>query len=162
MEGGSTLKKVIIFLAIVLALFAAIFFINKYQQNEKAKNNPYGKTDLHPETIDQLHDPNYQNLILPNELKKKLDQKESLVVYFYSPTCPHCKKTTPILMPLAKSMNVHVYQYNLLEFDQGWDDYHIQFTPTIVYYEKGKEKARLVGEQPKEKLRSFLEQTIKK
>jgi thiol-disulfide isomerase/thioredoxin len=162
MEGGSTLKKVIIFLAVVIVLFAAIFFITKYQQNQKAKNNPYGKADLHPETVDQLDDPNYQNIILPNELKKKLDHKESLVVYFYSPICPHCKKTTPILMSLAKNMKVHIYQYNLLEFEQGWDDYHIQYTPTLVYFENGKEKARLVGEQPKEKFQSFLKEAAKK
>ncbi len=70
---------------------------------------------------------------------------EDVTVYFYSPTCPHCQRTTPIVDPLSKEMGIDLVQYNLLEFEQGWDDYGIESTPTIVQFKKGKETARIVG-----------------
>ncbi|MBM7694261.1 thiol-disulfide isomerase/thioredoxin [Peribacillus deserti] len=139
------MKKVIIFLVIIIALFGGIAAVNNIQQKEKTADNPYGKKELNPATVDQLDDPNYKNLILPADLKEKLDNNEDATVYFYSSTCPHCKRTTPELMPLAKSKDIHIDQYNLQEFEQGWDDYGIESTPTLVQFKDGKETARIVG-----------------
>jgi thiol-disulfide isomerase/thioredoxin len=145
------LKKVIIFLAIIMALFGAMAFLSKMQNEEKvSEDNPYGKDTLHPETVSQLDDPNYQNLILPNKLDELLDNKEDVTVYFYSPTCPHCQRTTPIVAPLAKDMNINLLQFNLLEFEDGWDQYRITETPTIVQYKDGKEVNRITGFNEKE------------
>ncbi|WP_423409549.1 thioredoxin family protein [Heyndrickxia sp. MSNUG] len=141
------MKKVIIFLVIIVGLFAALFFVTKAQNEEKAEGNPFGKEALHPETVKQLEDPNYQNIITPDELEKALKNGEDATVYFYSPTCPHCVRTTPIVSPLAKEMDVNLVQYNLLEFEQGWNDYGIKSTPTIVQYKDGKEVNRIVGYQ---------------
>lgn len=96
-------------------------------------------------TFEQLDDPNYQNLILPDELEKKLKNKETVTVYFYSPTCPHCQKTTPIVVPLAKKMGIDLKLFNLLEFEDGWDKYHVKGTPTLVHYENGKKVKRIDG-----------------
>jgi thiol-disulfide isomerase/thioredoxin len=139
------MKKIVIFGAIIVALFAAISFITSYQQQEKAEGNPFKKEKLHPATIEQLDDPNYQNIILPDELDKKLENKETVTVYFYSSTCPHCKKTTPIVVPLAKEMGIDLKMFNLLEFEEGWDKYKIEGTPTIVHYVNGKEIKRIDG-----------------
>lgn len=139
------MKKIVIFGAIIVALFAAIAFITSYQQQEKAEGNPFKKEKLHPATIEQLDDPNYQNIILPDELDKKLENKETVTVYFYSSTCPHCKKTTPIVVPLAKEMGIDLKMFNLLEFEEGWDKYKIEGTPTIVHYVNGKEIKRIDG-----------------
>ncbi len=59
---------------------------------QKAEGNPFGKEELHPATIDLLDDPNYQNIILPDELREALNNKETITVYFYSSTCEFCKK----------------------------------------------------------------------
>jgi thiol-disulfide isomerase/thioredoxin len=139
------LKKLFIFGSIIVALFAALAFITSYQQKQAAKDNPYHKEELHPATVAQLDDPNYQNIILPDELEQKLKNKETVTVYFYSPTCPHCKKTTPIVVPLAKQMGIDLKMFNLLEFEDGWDKYHIDGTPTLIHYEKGKEAKRIDG-----------------
>ncbi|KIY21853.1 MULTISPECIES: thioredoxin family protein [Mesobacillus] len=156
------MKKVIIFLVIIIGLFAALFFVTKAQNEEKAGNNPYGKDTLHPETVKQLDDPNYQNIILPDELANKLDAGEDVTVYFFSPTCSHCVRTTPVVAPLAKDMNVELVQYNLLEFEQGWDKYGIQSTPTIVQYKNGEEVARIVGYQEAATFQDwFNENTLK-
>lgn len=126
-------------------MFGGIAFFTKMQNEEKAEGNPYGKDTLHPETVEQLDDPNYQNLILPDELDKKLSEDGEVTVYFYSPTCPHCQRTTPVVAPLTEDMGIDLVQYNLLEFEQGWDDYGVSETPTIVQYKNGEETARIVG-----------------
>lgn len=150
------MKKILIFGGIILLLFAALAIVTNMQQKQKVEGNPYNKSELHPETVKLLDDPNYQNIILPEELEKKLKNKENVIVYFFSSTCPHCKRTTPILMPLAKEMKVDIVQYNLLEFEEGWDQYHIEATPTLVHFVSGKEADRVVGYQNEDVFRGIL------
>lgn len=150
------MKKILIFGGIILLLFAALAIVTNMQQKQKVEGNPYKKSELHPETVKLLDDPNYQNIILPEELEKKLKNKENVIVYFFSSTCPHCKRTTPILMPLAKEMKVDIVQYNLLEFEEGWDQYHIEATPTLVHFVSGKEADRVVGYQNEDVFRGIL------
>ncbi|MDD9313392.1 thioredoxin family protein [Cytobacillus firmus] len=156
------MKKVIIFLAIIVALFAAVGILTKMQNEEKvSEKNPYGKDSLYPETVKQLEDPNYQNLILPEELEKKLNNNEDVTVYFYSPTCPHCQKTTPVVAPLTEDMGIDLVQFNLLEFEDGWDNYGIKETPTIVQYKDGKEVNRITGSQEKEVFEQWFNENSK-
>lgn len=156
------MKKVIIFLAIIVVLFAAVGILTNMQNKEKvSEDNIYKKDTLHPETIDQLDDPNYQNIILPNELEEKLDNKEDVTVYFFSPTCSHCQRTTPVVSPLSKEMGVDLVQYNLLEFEDGWDEYGIEETPTIVQYKAGKEVERIVGYNEKEVFEEWFNKNSK-
>lgn len=152
------MKKIIIFLVIIIGLFAALFFVNNAQREEKSKGNPYGKSSLHPETVKQLDDPNYQNIITPDELDEIIENGEDATVYFYSPTCPHCVRTTPVVAPLAKEMKVDLLQFNLLEFEKGWNDYGIEETPTIVQYKDGKEVNRIVGYNEEPVFKSWFEE----
>jgi thioredoxin-like negative regulator of GroEL len=156
------LKKIIIFLVAIVALFAAIALITSMQNSQKAEGNKFKKANLNPATVELLDDPNYQNVVLPEELEEKLKNNEDVTVYFYSSSCIHCKRTTPILAPLAEDMGVDMVQYNLLEFEQGWDQYRIESTPTLVHFEGGKEVARIVGEQPEEEFKKFFEENVTK
>lgn len=144
------MKKMFVYLAVIVALFAVLFIVN--QQSEKTKNakyadNVYGvnPAKLNPATKNLLDDPNYQNIILPDQLSKKIKNKESFFAYFFSPTCGFCLETTPKLIPLASELNVTLHQFNLLEFHDGYSQYHIQSTPTLVYFKDGKEADRMVG-----------------
>lgn len=144
------MKKLSIYLAIVVALFGVLFYINYASdkvKNEKYANNVYGlpASQLNPATLEELSDPNYQNIILPNQLDEKIKNKESFFVYFFQSTCPHCKYTTPLLNPIAKEANVKLNQFNLLVYPDGWQKYNIEATPTLVYYKDGKEVDRIVG-----------------
>lgn len=147
---------------VIIAAFVALYFINNKSNEDKLADNPYGKKDLNQATIDILNDKNYQNIILPNQLEKKIASGKPTMVYFFKSDCPHCKKITPILMPLAKKMGVHIDQFNLLEFDKGWDQYSIEGTPTLVYYKDGKEQLRVVGEQTADTYKKFFNVTILK
>ena len=150
------MKKVIIFVSIVILIFAAIAILSNKQQTEKTngEDNPYGKADLDPATVDQLDDPLYQNIITPDDLDEKLKKEESVTVYYFSPLCSHCKKTTPILMPVAEDMDQHIYQYNVLEFEQGWNK--IDGTPTLIHYKNGEETSRIEGERTAEEFKEWF------
>lgn len=150
-EGGKEMKKVLIFLAIIIVIFAGLAVLTNMQNEEKvAEDNKYQKDSLHPETIALLDDPNYQNIILPESLEEKLNNKEDATIYFFSPTCSHCQRTTPVVAPLAEEMGVDLMLFNLLEFDNGWNQYNISETPTIVQYKNGEEVERIVGYKEKE------------
>lgn len=150
------MKKVIIFVAAVVLIFAAIAYLSNKQQTEKTSgDNPYGKDKLNPATVDQLDDPLYQNIITPDELDEKLKKEDSVTVYYFSPICSHCKVTTPILMPVAEEMDEHIYQYNVLEFEQGWNE--IEATPTLIHYKNGKETSRIAGERTAEEFKQWFD-----
>nr|WP_239583426.1 thioredoxin family protein [Metabacillus iocasae] len=133
--------------------------VTNMQNKEKAEGNPYNKETIHPETAKQLDDPNYQNQILPDQLDQVIDNKETATVYFYSPTCVHCQAATPVVVPMAEEMEINLQKFNLLEFDTMWDKYGIESTPTIIHYVDGKEVDRLVGNQPEETFKAWLEKT---
>lgn len=155
------MKKIIIFLAVIIGLFIAIAVVTKIQQNEKIEGNPYKKSELKASTIDQLDDPLYQNIILPDELEKKLKDEKDMTVYFFSPECSYCVQTTPIVSPLAEEMDIDLVQYNLLEFRDGFSVYNIEYTPTIIHFKDGKEEARIVGAHPKEDFTEFFNEYVK-
>jgi len=161
-KNDNKLTVLLVIGLIVVIAFVALYFLNNQSNKDKLADNPYKKDSLKQSTIDLLDDKNYQNIILPEELEKKIASGKREMVYFFKSDCVHCKKVSPILMPLAKDMGVHVDQYNLLEFEQGWDQYQIEGTPTLVYYKDGKEQLRVVGEQTKETFKQFFEASILK
>ncbi|MDN4493208.1 thioredoxin family protein [Ureibacillus aquaedulcis] len=155
------MKKLGIIGAIVVVLFAAIIILTNLANKDKLKDNPYDTDNLNQATIDLLDNENYQNIILPEALKEKVDSGEPVVAYMFSPTCVHCQAMTPALMPIAEEVDVHIDQYNLLEYEQGWDDYKVESTPTLIYFKDGKEVNRIVGDysQDTDVIYDFLEQT---
>lgn len=151
-------NKMFIILGSIIVLFIALYFVVDYKNKQAIdiSGNPYGKDELKQETIDQLDDPMYQNQITPDVLEEKLANGEDMTVYFYSPTCIHCQRATPILVPLAEELNVDIKKLNLLEFEDEWATYDIEGTPTLVHYVDGEEVERISGEQSEEVFRSFL------
>jgi thioredoxin 1 len=146
------MKKIVISIigTVTVIILASIFL------TDTLGKNVYGKTELHPETVKQLDDPNYQNIILPSKLEQKIKSSKETLVYFFSPTCDHCKETTPILMALGEDLDKQILQFNLLEFENGWEQYKIKGTPTIIKFKEGIEVERLEGLQDENTYISFL------
>lgn len=144
------MKKLGIIGAIVVVLFAGIIILTNVANQDKLENNPYGTDNLEQSTIDLLDDKNYQNIILPKALNEKIESGEAVFAYMFSPECSHCKVMTPALMPIADELGVQIDQLNILEYEQGWDDYNVEYTPTLIYFENGKEVNRLVGDYSKD------------
>ena len=154
------MKKLLIIGGAIAAVFILLIVLTNMSNDKKLAGNPYGTEDLKQETIDQLDDKNYQNIILPDDLKAKVESGEPVTAYFFSPICPHCKAMTPVLMPIVEDMDVDLVQYNVYEFEQGWDDYQLEATPTTIYFEDGKEVSRMVGNQPKENIEAFFNEVV--
>ena len=159
-KKSNGLNKLWLIGGIVVVLFIAIIVLNNQSNKTKLADSPYDTEDLNQATIDLLNDENYQNIILPADLQAKIDSGEGVLGYFFSPTCVHCKAFTPKLMPIADEVGVEIHQYNLLEYDAGWDDYGVTATPTLVYFKDGVEADRLVGDATEESARAFLESTV--
>lgn len=155
------MKKIIIFSVIVAALLITAIVYSDMSNKEEAAGNPYGKEVLHPATLEQMKDPLYNNQILPNQLKEAVVNKEEAYVYFYSPLCEYCQKTTPILVPLAEDLKIDLKKQNVLEFPESWDEYHIVGTPTLIHFKDGKEAARIAGENSAEEFKLWFQQGAK-
>ncbi|KOS61904.1 thioredoxin family protein [Lysinibacillus agricola] len=158
------MKKLLIIGSVIVLLFAAIIVLTNVSNKSKlaSANNPYGDKELKQETIDQLDDKNYQNIMLPDELEKKLEAGEDVNAYFFSPTCVHCQAFTPKLMPIADELGVDIAQLNVYEYNDLWDKYKINATPTFIRFEGGKEVTRFEGALAEKDLRAFLNTIVLK
>ncbi|WP_400195057.1 thioredoxin family protein [Lysinibacillus telephonicus] len=154
------MKKLGIIGAVVVVLFIVIILLTNLANQNKLKDNPYGTDNLRQSTIDLLDNENYQNIILPEALEEKIASGEPVVAYLFSPECQYCMKMTPALMPIADEVGVHIDQLNILEYNQGWDEYNIKATPTLIYFKDGKEVSRIVGDysDKEQVIYDFLEQ----
>src|SRR5690625_347302 len=151
-------NKMIMIIGAIVLLFGALYFVVDTKNKKAIENseNPYGKTNLKQATINQLDDPLYQNQIVPEDLKKEIEDENGVTVYFYSPECVYCKQATPVLMPVAEDLNVDIKKLNLLEFNSESNTYHIDSTPTLVHFENGEEVARMLGARTEDEFRAFL------
>ncbi|MDZ5713122.1 thioredoxin family protein [Jeotgalibacillus haloalkalitolerans] len=154
------MKKILIFGGVIVLIFAAIALITNMQNASKTEDNPYGKDDLDQSTIDLLDDENYQNQIVPEDLEERISSGEPTTVYFFSPECQYCLETTPMLAPLAEEMDVDMVQHNLIEFQDSWNKYGIQSTPTLIHYEDGEAVDGIVGAATEEDYRAFFERNV--
>ena len=150
------MKKLGIIGAVVVLLFAGIIFLTNMSNSSKLKNNPYDTDNLQQSTIDLLDDKNYQNIILPDDLQARIESGKGVFAYMFSPECSHCKNFTPKLMPVAKQEGIQIHQLNVLEYENAWTTYQIEATPTLIYFEDGKEVTRLVGDHDENSVRQFF------
>lgn len=153
--------KMIAIIGVIILLFVGLFVANNYKTNKilNENGNPYDKDDLRQETIDLIGDPLYDNIIVPSDLQKEIESGNPVTVYYFSPTCTFCQKTTPILVPVAEDLNVNVKKMNTLEY--GMEPFGIEATPTLIHYDNGAEVARLVGQQTDEVFRDFFNEFVK-
>ncbi|EJR54492.1 thioredoxin family protein [Bacillus toyonensis] len=151
------MKKMLIFGGIIIALFAAIFAVTQMEEknastSQKIDNATGSQTD---------GSDYYTNKISLSDLQKNLKEKKEETVYFYQTSCVHCQKLSPVVVPMAKDLNVDMKVMDIEKLDAPWDEYKIQGTPTIIHFKDGKEVSRISGEQSKDKLKEWLEQTKK-
>ncbi|HHK5599880.1 TPA: thioredoxin family protein [Bacillus tropicus] len=150
------MKKMLIFGGIIIALFAAIFAVTQMEEKNATSQKIDNATDSKTNGPDY-----YTNKISLSDLQKNLKEKKEETVYFYQTSCVHCQKLSPVVVPMAKDLNIDMKVMDIEKIDAPWDDYKIKGTPTIIHFKDGKEVSRISGEQPKEKLQEWLEQTKK-
>ncbi|WP_249712258.1 co-chaperone YbbN [Bacillus cereus] len=139
------MKKMLIFGGIIIVLFAAIFAVTQMEK-KNASTDEKGY---------------YSNKISLEDLNKNIADKKEQTIYFYQTSCVHCQKVSPIVVPLAKDLNVDMKVIDIENLNEPWDKYNIQGTPTIIHFKDGKEVSRISGEQSKDKFKEWFEQTKK-
>jgi thiol-disulfide isomerase/thioredoxin len=146
LKKKSISRKLLLYFTVFALLLGMLVVVNQ-QANKASSNNVYGipTSQLSPQTAALLENEHYQNIILPDELEQKVANQESFFIYYFSSTCPYCMETTPKLNPLIENAGLDVKQFNLDVYRNGYDNYNIVYTPTLVYYENGVEKDRIEG-----------------
>ncbi|MFI8710135.1 thioredoxin family protein [Bacillus sp. NPDC077411] len=138
------MKKMFLFGGIVIALLIAIFAVSNIEQKEETK------TDY------------YTNKISLDDIRKSIQEKKDQTLYFYQTSCSHCHKVSPIIVPMAKDMNIDMKVIDLENEPKAvWDEFKITGTPTIIHFKEGKEVSRIEGEQPKDEFKKWFTQNKK-
>ena len=135
----------LIFGGIIIVLFAAIFAVTQMEK-KNASTDEKGY---------------YSNKISLEDLNKNIEDKKNKRFTSIKPLCVHCQKVSPIVVPLAKDLNVDMKVIDIENLNEPWDKYNIQGTPTIIHFKDGKEVSRISGEQSKDKFKEWFEQTKK-
>ena len=144
----------LIFGGIIIALFAAIFAVTQMEEKtlQLAKRLiillKVRQTVL---TTTQI------NLSFRSSKELKREKRRNSILL--SNILRSLPKLSPVLVPMAKDLNVDMKVMDIEKLDAPWDEYKIQGTPTIIHFKDGKEVSRISGEQPKDKLKEWLEQT---
>lgn len=134
---------VYVYIGIVIVLLVGIFSLGKLEKDNPLYNKP--AKELNAATRALLNDANYQNIILPEELDQKIEEKEDFLVYMFSASCSYCKATTPQIMPIVAELGMDLPEFNLLEFPAYQAKYNVEYTPTLIAFEDGVEVERIVG-----------------
>jgi thiol-disulfide isomerase/thioredoxin len=100
----------------------------------------------------------YENQLDPRQLKDAIENKEDVMVYYYQPTCQYCAQAAPIVEKLKEELEIDLKVFNLTDYSEGWQEYAVKGTPTIVKYENGYEVARLEGLQEPNRFEQWFTQ----
>ncbi len=88
--------------------------------------------------VAEIKDSDFQKLVIK--------APKTVVVEFYSPTCPHCQKTAPEYEKAASSLAGKVVCYKInVDKSELYDDYNLTSVPTFLVFKKGKLVGRFEG-----------------
>ena len=92
------------------------------------------------------------------ELRGILEENQMVLVDFWAPWCPHCRKIGPAYEEIAKEWagDMAVVKLDMDESDSLWDVLRVELVPTIRLYEGGQAVRQIVAPKTKEALDAFL------
>ena len=103
------------------------------------------------------------NNINYDELSKKIENKESFVLYVGSSSCSHCADFKPKLEKIINKYSIDVYYINMANLSEAKYNSVMkkvdgEGTPTTVYIEKGKTRLspRIEGDREEDDIIDFF------
>mgnify|MGYP000122236681 CR=1 FL=1 len=83
----------------------------------------------------------------------------TVLVDFWAPWCPPCRKLGPTLEKVAEELEgrLKVVKVNVQEVSSLATDHGVMNIPTMIIFKGGEEIARMVGNRPQAKLIADLE-----
>ena len=96
--------------------------------------------------------------IQANQLKEMIESGKSVLVDFWAPWCPHCRKINPAYEQIAKEYEgrVEVVKVDMDEDDRLWDEFGVELIPTLRLYVDGKSVSSVVAPESKAAIDEFL------
>jgi len=91
------------------------------------------------EYIEEVNDGNFEQLVL--------ESNRPVLVDFWAQWCGPCRMLAPIVESLAKQYagNAQVVKLNVDDNPSAVQRYRIQAIPTLVLFQNGEEKDRMIG-----------------
>ena len=97
------------------------------------------------------------------EILEKVENGETLVVYFGQTTCGHCIEYGPIVEQVCEEDGATIYKV-MLDLSEGSDnlvlinEYGLEYTPTTYFFKDGEMITSFVGNVTAEELVDFLKE----
>ena len=100
-------------------------------------------------SVKKINNENFESEVLNNTGVVLLD--------FYADWCGPCKMVAPIVEEIAlERSDINIGKLNVDESPQIAMQYNVMSIPTLIVFENGQEKTRMVGFRPKEDIIAAL------
>lgn len=88
---------------------------------------------------------NVPSLSSLEEVKEKITNEQSLMVYISTPVCGPCKMFKPIVNEAYEQENINIYHVNAHEAVDVAPEYQVTSVPTILYFKNGELVDKTIG-----------------
>jgi thioredoxin 1 len=100
--------------------------------------------------------------IKDSEFDSFIEQSDKpVIVDFWAEWCGPCRQLSPIISELAEELdNVTFVKVNIDENQNTPTKFGVRGIPTLILFDKGKQKAVKVGALPKSSLKEWIESNL--
>ena len=93
-----------------------------------------------------------------NQLRELIDSKKTVLVDFWAPWCPHCRQITQAYNQIAEEYagKLDVVKVDMDESDALWQEFGVEYIPTLRLYVNGKAVSSVVAPESKAAIDDFL------
>ena len=86
----------------------------------------------------------------------------TVLVYFWAPWCPPCKILGPIINEINEEIGdkLTISKINVDDNPESASKFNVMSIPTLLVFQNGQLKSKVVGLQPKEQLLGWLEEYL--
>ena len=93
-----------------------------------------------------------------NEFYEKIAGEKPVLVDFWAPWCVYCRRIAPAYEKIAEQRNdLDVVKLNVDEVPGVDDEYGVEYIPTLILFNGGKELARVTAPGSKAAIDEFIE-----
>lgn len=98
------------------------------------------------------------------DLEEKINNKDSFILEVIQTGCSHCEEFSPRFRAVLKTNNLEAYSINIYNLsDEERKEFNdlvtISGTPTVIFFDKGKEENKISGAVSNEKLEEELKES---